>query len=306
MGGRVTSKARTNRRGRAGWAAAVTLSVAGGLVAGSAWGFVLLSAEEPKIDVSVGESVEIVWDGSAPGAFTDLGTWMGGRYQFSEPEEVMEVILTDALSRWSSVPGSLLRLTLSKDESVSADTADEIFTVRFADDGSETTAGGTYTNIESVDGVGAVIKACDITIDATSTTAEDMAIVMVHEMGHCVGLGHPHTSSASIMSYARDRSGPPSLSRDDKAGILYLYPDPSVIHGIDPKTGKARKKDLVTQAPEHALACGTIGGGSVSGTSDMSLIAMSLAPLVAMIALMGRRRRDSVSFLPESVAVDRD
>ena len=86
-----------------------------------------------------------------------------------------------------------------------------------------------------------IIKDCDITIGDQEQSLGSLALTITHELGHCLGLGHPHTSYKSIMSYSNPERTL-ELSADDMAGIIYLYPD------------TAFEADDV-----EPLACGTTG-----------------------------------------------
>ncbi len=73
--------------------------------------------------------------------------------------------------------------------------------------------------------------------------------VVVHEMGHSVGLSHSG-DSASVMTYEAKGWGlrPSFLSQDDKNGVAYLYPTEGSSYGLIPGCS--------SQA--HTLTTGTI------------------------------------------------
>jgi hypothetical protein len=231
-----------------------------GTIAMPARGFVLLSRHAEKLRLpDGGESLVLLWDGSAPPKYTDLDSWHGGDYEGASPEEVTRVILDEAAHRWSSVPGSLLRLTIEEDSSASPKSGDGRLVLAIIADDSASSAGGARVVPEEDEDLGYRIADCDITIDPNEQ-AEKTAFVITHEIGHCLGLGHPHTSADSIMSYARTRRGTPSLSVDDRAALLFLYPDPDLIDGVDPVSGRAETEDLVGGGGgDLAVICGVAG-----------------------------------------------
>lgn len=51
--------------------------------------------------------------------------------------------------------------------------------------------------------------------------------VLIHNLGHAIGLGHPQASVSSVMSYFTHNSGGDNwnvLFQDDQDGVTYLYP----------------------------------------------------------------------------------
>lgn len=79
-------------------------------------------------------------------------------------------------------------------------------------------AGGAIRN-NSNDGCRIIMRA-----SLFLTNRESAMGTLIHEMGHCVGLGHSD-DTASVMTYnATSYVQPAALSRDDKDGVTYLYP----------------------------------------------------------------------------------
>jgi hypothetical protein len=260
-------------------------AVAFGL-ATSASAFVLLSRDAAKIELPAdGSEFAITWNVTTPDGYSGLSKWRDGQYADDSTEEITRRLMQEAIARWSAIPGSLLRLSLEEDENETANRIDGVFSIEFVEDDSESTAGGALPIFDSEGSKGAIISDCDITIDPEKSTPDEIGTVITHEIGHCLGLGHPHTSRYSIMSYARDREGDPWLSYDDKAAILYLYPDPDVIQDVDSKTGVSTKKDLVFEDPGNMVMCGVAGGSGFPSPWTLVILAMGLIP-----ALKVRRR----------------
>ena len=132
----------------------------------------------------------------------------------------MEQIILFAFEQWNRVPGSYLHLGLISDENITSDSEDKIHSLVIKSESSLTTA--AYAVPITRDGK---IIDCDISITDQTTSAKSLAYTLIHEVGHCVGLGHAHSNYGAIMGYARQ---PVSLSlgADDMAGIIYLYMDP--------------------------------------------------------------------------------
>lgn len=70
------------------------------------------------------------------------------------------------------------------------------------------------------------VTGCAITLGSMSGKAKSMIRTLTHEIGHCLGLDHPQETSDAIMSYFSDQNTI-RLQGDDKAGLVYLYPQNS-------------------------------------------------------------------------------
>jgi hypothetical protein len=112
---------------------------------------------------------------------------------------------------------------------------------------------------------GSIIGDCDIVICDNNFTAQFLASTLTHELGHCVGLGHPHSSYKSIMSYARSDDSY-KLDTDDKAGAIYLYPDPQY--------ADVESKELI--------GCGSINAQTSTKPTKISLITILGLPIMVM------------------------
>ena len=117
-----------------------------------------------------------------------------------------------------------------------------------------------------------VINDCDISISNTSTSAAGLLKTITHELGHCVGLGHPHTNYGALMGYSRDGNDW-RLGADDKAGIIFLYPDPNYANAH----------------PRELIGCGHISGNR--STSPSLLFFLLILPLILALAKSAKRVR---------------
>jgi len=67
--------------------------------------------------------------------------------------------------------------------------------------------------------------ACEIQLaDYHLTLSSSYQATLLHELGHCLGLGHPQDTEQAIMSYNHNGYSKIQLGLDDKMGLTYLYP----------------------------------------------------------------------------------
>jgi hypothetical protein len=189
-------------------------------------GFVLLGSSGPKLDVSPESSVvTFTWDGKGI-ELKDLDKFDNGRLVGLSKEAVMEQLILFALEKWSEVPGSFVRLEMTRDPDIKADTTDDVFAINTIDVKNITTPAFALPRHEE-----GVILDCDISLSDWKFPAKELAYILIHELGHCLGLGHPHTNSGAIMGYSRETRNVLKLGADDIAGLIYLYPDPDYVSG---------------------------------------------------------------------------
>ena len=235
------------------------------ILAPTAQGFVLLSGpNEAKLAATpTSPTVTLVWDEQAP-SIQDKDEIGDGLWQNLSDVDFMEQLILLAITQWNQVPGSYLSLELVRDAAAELN----------RDDFAHTIAVNKSSNLTSAAFAAPVIKRdeivdCDISIADTKTSAKNLAYTIVHELGHCIGLGHAHTNYNAVMGYSRsDRSV--ALGADDMAGIIYLYPDPA--YG---------------STPPLPLKCGTIAGHRSPSSATWLLV---LAPILVAMSRRYRRR----------------
>ena len=192
--------------------------------------FVLLSKKKAGLPASpLAPEITFVWDGKAPD-LSKKDSFDKGQYANATNEQLMEILLRQAMARWSGVHGSYLKLkldttraslaTVNKDDKINSIVTESSSNL------SQAAAASPYIP----DGSN-YIEDCDISISANSVSADSMYYTITHELGHCVGLGHPHNNYGAIMGYSRNQDKASFLGADDKAGTIYLYPDPAVYSG---------------------------------------------------------------------------
>lgn len=231
------------------------------------FGFTFLSGpHEAHLPVSPSSpSIEFIWDGSTV-KIGDQDEFLDGKYKNLSEEEFMNELLIRAFGVWNTVKGSYLRMTVKQENNEDIDENDDVNVI--AVKGGINASAAAFAQPSLTDNKNE-IRDCDITISDVKTTAEDLLYTLVHEIGHCVGLGHNHTNYNSLMGYSR-MSRMPKLGADDKAGLIYLYPDPKY---------KSDRKEF--------LACAVIQGDD---KGQLGLILFLVVPFIVG-AFSFRRRR---------------
>ena len=198
--------------------------------------FVLLGLHEARLDISEDDPVVVFhWSGTTEVEGLDI--YRDGVYQEASSEEVLRSIISHALDNWSQVEGSFIEFQLIPEpleDSEGSENSDSHYT-----DGKhvitlmgEGTVSGWSIPIPAADNF-SIISDCTVVINGNPIHAYMLEMVITHELGHCMGLGHPHTSVHAVMSYNSKHSALAvglfrmkgvQLSVSDKAGATYLYP----------------------------------------------------------------------------------
>jgi len=225
-------------------------------------GFVLLHNTTAMLPATAqNPTVTFVWDGKFP-TISEKDKFKDGIYQSLDDAAFMQELIKESMSIWNNVPGSFLRLAVLQGNGV-MDPLDKQHSIIVEKSSNITTAAFASPQLDPSDA--SVIVDCDINVADTSVAALDLAYTLAHELGHCLGLGHAHTNYNAMMGYARSVRNL-TLGNDDKAGLIYLYPDPAVWDG--------KHKEII---------CGTLSGQSSHARSFGSawhLLAILLLPLL--------------------------
>jgi len=167
--------------------------------------------------------VTFVWNGSHPG-FKNKEKFRDGQFTDTSDRDLMQFLLQEAASTWSNVPGSYLKIAIVEElNGTKIDTTDEINTIMTSPTGS-LSAAASANPIPNDDMT--LIKDCDIIMGPERKEVFFVLYALIHELGHCLGLGHSHDNYKAIMSYSRTPKET-TLGADDIAGLIFLYKDPT-------------------------------------------------------------------------------
>jgi len=189
------------------------------------------------------------------------------------PSAEIEAAIESGVEAWNSVPTSDVKLRFEGITAQTGDQADPI--VQCATSGLDDSLAVT-----SVTTVGGKITTASIELNADASSEGNienyretrLGIVVAHEMGHALGLGHSVAESA-LMYYSIGRKEHVALSSDDIAGVTYLYPRNEPEDGV--------------------LGCGTLGGPTGGGGGGGLLGTIAIAGLASYYL---RRRKYSSGY----------
>jgi hypothetical protein len=163
------------------------------------------------------------------------------------PDGELADIIKDAIENyWNTVPESRLKMKYGGKSSASVDTGIPNSGILI---GCATFSGSDGATDNNKAKGSSRIRLNDTTVNGTLPT-DSLAGLIIHEMGHSVGLNHSK-DKASVMTYEENGWGakPSKLARDDKDGVIYLYPNKSKVAGLVPSCESYADDGSGTSAP---------------------------------------------------------
>jgi hypothetical protein len=129
-------------------------------------------------------------------------------------EDAMDSIFND----YNNIESAYVTLVDTADTDYAAESENREIKIEIGE------AGGGSTGEAKLNYSGSTFTGCTIKIEASLYESASYYIrIMTHEIGHCLGLDHPHDTVNAVMSYFDDPANS-RLKIDDKMGITYLYP----------------------------------------------------------------------------------
>jgi hypothetical protein len=185
----------------------------------SAEAFVFLGPHKPRLKPVDGRVVKFALTNEAP-AFVDRVSYADGYFDQLSDAETFELLVAEAMRLWNEIPGLSVELAIDTEAKGVIDPADGIFSIGIGE--ISTQASGLAFPVESSSDPTEIVD-CDIEVARDVVSIPSFVYVMVHELGHCLGLGHNHSDPTAIMGYWQPVNEI-ALGSDDIAGVLSLYP----------------------------------------------------------------------------------
>lgn len=161
------------------------------------YGFVFLGPEKPRLKPVDGRIVSFALTDQAP-AFVVKDSDSDGYFSGQSNAEIFELLVAEAMRISNEVPGLAIELAIDPTVIGSINPDDNVFSIGIGD--LNTRASGlAFPVVNSTDPT--EIRDCDIQVARDIVSIPSFIYVLVHELGHCLGLGHNHSDPSAIMGY---------------------------------------------------------------------------------------------------------
>ncbi|MFZ9519526.1 MAG: matrixin family metalloprotease [Silvanigrellaceae bacterium] len=181
--------------------------------------YVYLAPQKPRLDPAEERTQYFYLTSDAP-VFADKDSFEEGIYANDTDDAVFESLVQRSMSYWNDIPGLSIQLKVAKERKGIIDSEDNLFSIGIAK--ITTVASGLAFPVVDEKNTSR-LRDCDIQVGTDISSIPSFVFVMVHELGHCLGLGHNHSDPGAIMGYWQPRDDI-ALGLDDMAGVLSLYP----------------------------------------------------------------------------------
>jgi hypothetical protein len=185
----------------------------------TATAYVYLAPQKPRMIPSEDRTHYFYLTSDAP-VFADKDSFEDGLYANDSDDAVFESLVERSMSYWNEIPGLAIQLKVAKERKGAIDADDNLFSIGIAK--ITTVASGLAFPVTD-EKEPSRLRDCDIQVGTDISSIPSFVFVMVHELGHCLGLGHNHSDPGAIMGYWQPRDEI-ALGLDDMAGVLSLYP----------------------------------------------------------------------------------
>jgi hypothetical protein len=185
----------------------------------TAFGYVFLGPHKPRIVVGDERTHSFYLTEKAP-FFLDKEIFENGFYAKNTDEELFALLVQRSMNYWNEIPGLSIRLKVAQERDGIIDSGDNRFSIGVGT--ISTVASGLAYPLQDENNPSR-LRDCDIQVGTDIDSIPSFIYVMVHELGHCLGLGHNHSDPSALMGYWQPRKEV-LLGLDDMAGALSLYP----------------------------------------------------------------------------------
>lgn len=181
--------------------------------------FVFLGPAKPRLMPDDGQTQVFHLTPVAP-SFIDKDTFEDGFYSEQSDSEIFALLVERSMRVWNEIPDLGIQLGIADEYEGKIDPEDNLFSIGVGK--ISTVASGLAFPVSDKKDP-STLRDCDVQVSTDIDSIPSFIFVMIHELGHCLGLGHNHSDPLAIMGYWQPRKEV-ALGFDDIAGALSLYP----------------------------------------------------------------------------------